>query len=94
MEIVINEKTYKVKYGFKALMIYEKIEEKAFEPKKLGDIILFFYCCLLSANPELNYEEFIDWLDDNPNAIEDFSDYLGNVIEATTLKKAVGKENQ
>lgn len=95
MEIVINEKTYKVKYGFKALMIYERINDGApFEGKTLGEILTFFYSCVLAADAEIQFDEFVSWLDENPEAINDFSSYLSSVVEAQTLKKNNWMVNQ
>lgn len=87
MEITIKEKTYKVKYGFKALMIYERIEGSAFTPNSLSNMITFFYSCLLASNSEITFDEFVDYLDENPNALNEFAEYLNNIIDAQTLKK-------
>lgn len=78
------------------MMIYEQITEKPFNPQTLNDIITFFYCCVLSATPDVSFEEFIDYLDENPKSIEDFNIYISKVIEASILKekKATEKENQ
>lgn len=94
MEIKIKDQTIKIKYGFKALMIYERIEDKLFNPETIGDIIMFFYCCVIASNFEITYDDFIEWLDENPEKVNEFSMYLKDVIEATTLKKEKEKENK
>lgn len=94
MEIIINDTTYRVKYGFKALMIYERIQSEAFEANSLSNIITFFYSCLLATNAEISFDEFINYLDENPDSLNEFSAYLSKVIEAQTLKKALEKESK
>lgn len=92
MEISINEKTYKVKYGFKALMMYERIVGGAFDPKTLGDILTFFFCCVLAGGAEITYEQFLDALDEDPDLVNEFSLWLKDTVESKQLKKAKGKK--
>lgn len=94
MEITIKDQTIKLKFGFKAMMIYERIEEKAFAPSTMSDVIMFFYSCILAANADILFDDFVEWLDDNPNMITEFSTFLDTSIESKTLKKVVEKENQ
>lgn len=75
-------------------MIYERIEGSAFTPKSLSNMITFFYSCLLASNSEITFDEFIEYLDENADALNEFAEYLNTVIEAQTLKKEMGKENQ
>ena len=72
MEIVIKNKEVSLKYSFRALMIYENITQKSFNPKGISDVVVFFY----------TFDDFIDWLDANPTAISEFSVWLTSVFEA------------
>lgn len=78
MTITINEKEYNIKYSFRALMIYENITHKSFNPKTISDMIVFFYSIVLAANKgcELKFDDFLDWIDENPDKITDFSSWL------------------
>lgn len=94
MEITIKDKIIKLKYGFKAMMIYERIEDKAFAPSSMSDVIMFFYSCILAANADVLFDDFIDWLDENPEKVTEFSNFLTTSIESKTLKKVLEKENK
>jgi len=82
MTFNINGKEYQLKYSFRALMIYENITHKSFNPKTITDMIVFFYSIILAANKgcELMFEEFMDWIDDNPESVNDFSTWLTHMF--------------
>jgi len=84
MKVNINGKEVELKYSFRALMVYENITDKAFNPKNLSDIINFFYSCVLcqtmKESEPLGYEEFLDWLDDNPEEVNSFSEWLMSML--------------
>lgn len=81
MKLQIKNTEITLKYSFRSLIIYEKIAGKSFEPKTLGDIIIYFYSSVLGSSKDftLTYDEFLDWLDENPSAIADFSKWLASV---------------
>lgn len=81
MKIQINNTEITLKYSFRSLIIYEKVAGKSFEPKTLGDIIVYFYCSVLGSAKDLTitYDEFLDWLDEHPVAISEFSQWLASV---------------
>ena len=74
MEIVIKNKTIDLKYSFRALMIYENITQKNFNPKGLSDVVVFFYSIVVATSKDttLSFDDFLDWLDANPTAIVTF----------------------
>lgn len=78
MKVAFNEKEYEIKYSFRAYMIYENIMGKSFSPQGLTDMIIFFYANLLAAakGDTIKYEDFLDWLDDNPDELSKFSNWL------------------
>lgn len=82
MTIEINEKQYELKYSFRALMIYENITKKTFNPKTVSDMVVFFYSVVLAANKgcELLFDDFLDWIDANPTSITDFSKWLESIF--------------
>ncbi len=83
MKITYHEKEYELKYSFRALMIYENITQKSFQPKSLTDIITFFYSIVLASakGDIIDYNEFIDWLDDNVDELNNFSLWLTEVLD-------------
>lgn len=65
MTIKIKDKDYNLKYSIRALFLYERITGKSFETTSLENQFIFFYCLILSANPDmdLTFEDFIDAID-------------------------------
>jgi hypothetical protein len=82
MKLTYKEKEYELKYSFRGLMIYENIMKKSFQPQNLTDIIILFYSTLLAAAKDevIKYDEFLDWLDENPNELNRFSNFLMEVF--------------
>lgn len=91
MKVTFNEKEYEIKYSFRAYMIYENIMGKSFSPQGLTDMIIFFYANLLAAakGDTIKYEDFLDWLDDNPDELNKFSKWL---MECLGLNKFLTPE--
>ena len=98
MEIVIKNKEVSLKYSFRALMIYENITQKSFNPKGISDVVVFFYSVVVASTKDttLSFDDFIDWLDDNATAINDFSVWLTSVFNAQSglVNKEVQPEEQ
>ena len=98
MEIVIKNKTVSLKYSFRALMIYENITQKSFNPQGISDVVVFFYSVVVASTKDttLSFDDFIDWLDDNATAINDFSVWLTSVFNAQSglVNKEVQPEEQ
>ena len=84
MEIVIKNKEVSLKYSFRALMIYENITQKSFNPKGISDVVVFFYAIVVASTKDttLSFDDFIDWLDDNATAINEFSVWLTSIFTA------------
>lgn len=82
MKIKIKEKEIELKYSYRALMIYENIQKQSFNPKTLSDIIVFFYSVVVSSTKDRNilFDDFMDWLDENPNVITEFSNWLQSIF--------------
>ena len=79
-------KNYELKYGLRAQFIFEGITNKSFEIKTTMDQYILFYCCILAVpGQDLEFDEFIDWCDDNPDALLEFSEYIEH--ELTKRKK-------
>lgn len=78
MDITIDNKTYTIKYGFRALMIYERLTDESFTAANLNQIITFMYACLAASDIEftMTFDDFLSWLDDNPTVLSDFSQWL------------------
>ena len=64
MVIDFNGKQYTLKYSFRALMIYENITQKSFNPKGISDVMIFFYAVLVASAKDttLDFDKFLGWM--------------------------------
>lgn len=92
--ITINETNYKVKQSFRALMLFEEMTGKsvALMSEKIADVLKLFYCVLKANNSEsfnYSFDEFLDLMDDYPEAITSFTEYLTSqlVVQAEKIEK-------
>jgi hypothetical protein len=97
IKVKLNDVEYKVKRSNRAMRFYEEYTKKSVSEitGNLTDITTSFYCILVSNNPDfnLNFEDFSDVLDDNPEAFLQFQSYLIDlsleVLSDDTDKKKV-----
>lgn len=94
MTIIINEKEITLKYTFRAMMIYEKITDESFSFNGLSELIILFYSTLLASDKDctMTFEEFIDWCDENPTEINNFTEWVTrNITKNNHIKGDVEK---
>lgn len=96
MEIAINDKKITLKKTFRSYIIYESATGKPFAPKTLTDTIMYFYCVVIASESEieLSFDDFVDWLDNAPTALQEFTEWLvkqSEVDSSTAKKKSVRK---
>ena len=91
MEITIKNKTITLKRTFRSLIAYESATGKAFNPKTVTESIMYFYCVIIASDMELEltYDEFMDWLDENPTALQEFTQWL---IEQSEIESKLTKK--
>ena len=91
MEITINNETIKLKKSFRSVIAYESAMKKPFNPTTITETIMFFYCVVIASNTtiEVTYDDFLDWLDEHREALQEFTQWLvkQSEIENTTAKK-------
>ena len=96
MEITINNITIKLKKTFRSLIAYESAMGKTFNPTTITESIMYFYCVIISSDSdiELSFDNFMDWLDNNPNSLKEFTQWLieQNEIENKLTKKKSTKK--
>ena len=78
MVIKINDTEIEMRHTFRAHIIYEQITGNTFAPKSITDVITFFYSTVMACNTEIaiDFNDFLDWMDDNPNSLSDFVNFL------------------
>lgn len=85
-----NGKTYELKYTYRAMMLFENISNKSFNTKTMTDFVAFLYCLILSQEREdnIDFNEFVDWLDDNNDIFNDYVKWLVNIYTEQANKIA------
>ena len=78
MKIKIKDLEIKLKNSFRSLVIYEAMTKKSFKPETITDVIVYFFSVIsASANPQqVDWDDYMDWLDENPTAISEFQTWL------------------
>lgn len=74
----INGKEIKLRYTMDGLYLWEQTMGRRFELRTTFDEDAFFYCTVISNNPDLDitWEEFSHWLEHNKAAKREFIDFL------------------
>ena len=92
MIVKIQDKEISIKYGFRSLMIYERLTGKTFTPESTSDVIIFLYASLAAGEKTftMSFDDFVDWLDENPAVLEEFSNFLISTFQ----REAEMKENK
>lgn len=99
MVITIENKEITLKYSFKGYMIYEQLMEESFKPTGMKEIITLFYSMCMASCKDLTitFDSFIDWLDENPKMLGDFSTWISSNItrdnELSPITDSEVKEN-
>lgn len=80
MTITINKKKITLKITFRSMMMYENMTQKSFSPTTITDIITFMYCIVVASSNDysLTFDDFINWLDKNPDMMNKFSEWIQN----------------
>lgn len=96
MNIIINDKEITLKYTMRSMMIYEKITNESFNPKGITQILIYFYSTILASNRDttLTFEEFMDWIDENPDAMPKFNEWLMSVLNKNAYIAKNEKEGE
>lgn len=88
--MIFNNKEIELKYSIRAMIMYENITNKNFEPTNLSDILTFFYCIVVTSLKDYSYsfDDFLDEIDADPTKLEKLTEWLnGNVLNQNNFKK-------
>jgi len=82
MKITIKGKEITLKQSFRTAIIYENITKESFGSGiNTTNLILYFYCTVLGSDKDLvlDFDEFIDILDEMPNKLSEYADWLATI---------------
>lgn len=87
MKIKIEDKEVELKYSFRSLMLYENIQKKSFAPESTTDVLVFMFCVILGSDKDikLDFNTFLDMVDDNPQLVVEFGDWLTKEINKQNM---------
>ena len=94
MNIIINNQSIELKYTFRAMMIYEKITGEAFNPKGITELMIYLYSIILASAKDisLSFDDFMNWIDENPTVLNDFTIWITSIISRNSLFSESNKE--
>ena len=95
MKVIINDKEITLKSSFRAMVAYEQITDHIFSPSTVTDILVYFYCCIISSKEydgTLTFDEFMDYLDDNPTILQEFSEWMTETSKQNEVFKKKKKK--
>lgn len=95
ISIKINETEYVVKKSYRSLLLFEETTGRGVDQIKenVSDLMTLFWCILKANNKDtfkFTFDEFIDLLDEYPDTVEVFNNYL--LDEAKKVKPASPKK--
>lgn len=85
MIVEIKNEKIELKQTMRSMMFFEKIQNKPFTIENISDVIIYFYCCIISSKKDIDLDinDFFDWLDLNQNVFVDFNNWLTLEAEKT-----------
>lgn len=82
MTITIKNTEIELKNKMRAMIIYEQITDKAFNPQTISDLTIYMYSVILACRPEINltFSELMEILDESPELFEKFNNWLADEL--------------
>lgn len=80
--ITLQGKELDIKLSFRSLMTYEKLSGKNYtQISDLQDTLIYLYSCIISSNKglEMDWERFLDAIDEEPESLESFLTQLYSI---------------
>jgi len=75
--IKIGDKDYPIKMTIRSMINYEKLTGHSISKiETMEDIITFFYCVVKAGGNDMSYEDFLNLIDDKPEALTAFSESM------------------
>lgn len=96
MTLKIKDKEVTLKYSFRCFFIFENIMGRSFQPNTTTDVLVFFYSCIMASekNLEFNFDEFLDLVDENPELIAQFSEFITSAVKVNKGLKPDNEEEE
>lgn len=95
MKVNIHDKEIEMKFSFKGEMLFEAISGESFAAKNTTEWIQIMFCYIIAIEGDgfIKFEDFIKYLDENPDKIYEFIEwYTIQMNNINTLRKAMHEE--
>lgn len=91
MKLTIYGREYELRNTIRACFIMEQITGKPFAIENMLDQYVFMFSMILANNPDctLDFNRFVDFIDENPKAMEEFLNYL---VEYRRSREVIGSD--
>lgn len=96
MKIQINDREVELKYSFRALILYENIQNKTFAPQSLTDVLVFFFCAIVGSerDVQLSFDDFLDMIDEKPELVTEFSEWLTSELNKDSMLESKEEDEE
>lgn len=96
MTITIREQEITLKYSMRSLFLYEQKSGESFSPRNLEQYCLYFYCVVCSSNKDLDltFDDFIDFLDEDPSKITEFAEWLSKTMQKNNFLSGAAQSQE
>ncbi len=87
MKITYQNREIEIKFSFRADMLFEDAVGHSFSGQSETEWLQYFFCTVVAVTKDetLKFEEFVDWISDNPTVfyqfLEWYTDYQKSVLE-------------
>lgn len=89
MTINVCNRECELKFGIRSLMMFENIAEHEFKGDNLIDVVTMLYCIVVSSTKDysLTMDDFIEYLDENPDVMQKIATWLSTVQSTQDIIK-------
>lgn len=96
MIVNIKDRNIELKNTFRSLIIYEEITGVSFKGNGMKEILIYFYSVIVGSDKDANidFDEFIDWLDANEDVFNEFVNWMVEVSKKNNYISKNDNENQ
>ena len=94
MTINYFDREIEIKFSFRADLLFESATGKSFTGENESEWLQYFFCTIVALTKDdgLKFDDFLDWVSDNPTVFYDYlkwyTDYQTAVLELRQKKEA------
>jgi hypothetical protein len=75
--VKIGDREYPVKLSIRAMIEFEAMAGKSVSDiSTMSDMVMVFFCSFKAGGNDMKYDAFLTLIDDNPDALDNFSDLM------------------